>query len=66
MNSERNDSKNDPFMRGENLNSPPEISIEVTEETAVLHDKTEACGIYPGKPLDAEAKQIELPGCVPH
>ncbi len=63
MNSEHNDSKNDPFIQGEKKDSPPEVSNVVTEKTAVLHNKTEKSCIYPGKPLDAEARQIKLPGC---
>ena len=64
MNSEHNDINNDPIASGESHDSLPSTSKEViTEETAVLHNKTEKSCIYPGKPLDAEARQIKLPGC---
>lgn len=63
MSIEHNDTKNDPIASGEKQVSPPESNGGMMEETAVLHDKTEKSCIYPGKPLDAEARQIKLPGC---
>ena len=48
---------------GESVKTPQNINGDVTEDTVVMQNKTEKGCIYPGKPLDSEAKQIRLPGC---
>ena len=42
---------------------PAKLSNGVNEETTIMLNRTARGFLYPGTPLDSEARQIKLPGC---